>query len=128
DLHGLPLAVSTHAANHHEVTLVQLTFDFYMIEAKPENLIGDRAYDSDKLDDDLRKDGIEMIAPHRSNRKRRNTQDGRRLRRSERRWIVERFFAWIQWQRRLLIRWEYYAANFLGFVQLASISLLLKRF
>ena len=36
DPHGLPLAVTTHAANHHEVTLVQLTFDFYMIEAKPE--------------------------------------------------------------------------------------------
>jgi hypothetical protein len=26
--------------------LVQLCFDFYMIEAKPENLIGDRAYDA----------------------------------------------------------------------------------
>ncbi|HWO43356.1 MAG TPA: IS5 family transposase, partial [Candidatus Eisenbacteria bacterium] len=37
DRHGLPLAVSTHAANHHEVRLVQLSFDFYMIEAKPEN-------------------------------------------------------------------------------------------
>src|ERR1700752_2622439 len=46
DRHGLPLAVTTHAANHHEVRLVQLCFDFYMIEAKPENLIGDRAYDS----------------------------------------------------------------------------------
>jgi transposase len=38
DRHGLPLSVSTHAANHHEVRLVQLCFDFYMIEAKPENL------------------------------------------------------------------------------------------
>ena len=61
DRHGLPLSVSTHAANHHEVRLVQLCFDFYMIEAKPENLIGDRAYDSDPLDEELRKDGIEMI-------------------------------------------------------------------
>ena len=51
DRHGLPLSVSTHAANHHEVRLVQLCFDFYMIEAKPENLIGDRAYDSDPLDE-----------------------------------------------------------------------------
>jgi hypothetical protein len=42
---------------HHEVRLVQLCFDFYMIEAKPENLIGDRAYDSDPLDEKLRKDG-----------------------------------------------------------------------
>ncbi|HKZ20361.1 MAG TPA: transposase [Acidimicrobiia bacterium] len=91
DRNGLPLAVSTHEANHHEVTLVQLTFDFYMIEAKPENLIGDRAYDSDKLDDELRDEGIEMISPHRSNRKKRKTQDGRRLRRYERRWLVERF-------------------------------------
>ncbi len=48
DRHGLPLAVSTHAAKHHEVTLVQLSFDFYMIEAKPENLIGDRVYHLDR--------------------------------------------------------------------------------
>jgi transposase len=128
DSRGLPLAVTTHAANHHEVTLVQLTFDFYMIEAKPENLIGDRAYDSDPLDAQLRKEGIEMIAPHKSNRTRRKTQDGRRLRRYERRWIVERFFAWMQWRRRLLVRWEYYPMNFLGFVQLAAICILLKHF
>ena len=29
-----------------------------------------------------------------------------------RRWLVERFFAWIQWQRRILVRWEYHAQNF----------------
>ena len=81
DRHGLPLAVSAHAANHHEVTLVQLSFEFYMIEAKPENLIGDRAYDSDTLDAQLREQGAEMIAPHRSNRVKRVSRDGRRLRR-----------------------------------------------
>ena len=127
DRHGLPLSVSTHAANHHEVTLVQLSFDFYMIEAKPETLIGDKAYDSDALDQALKKDGVEMIAPHRSTRKLK-TQDGRRLRRYARRWIVERFFAWLQWKRRLLVRWEYYAANFLGFVQLGCIAILLRQF
>jgi transposase len=127
DRHGLPLSVSTHAANHHEVTLVQLSFEFYMLEAKPENLIGDKAYDSDTLDQELKKEGVELIAPHRSNRKLK-TQDGRRLRRYTRRWIVERFFAWLQWKRRLLVRWEYYASNFLGFVQLACILMLLKQF
>jgi hypothetical protein len=75
------------------VRLVQLCFDFYMIEAKPENLIGDRAYDSDPLDAELRKDGIEMIAPHRCNRGKPPTQDRRRLSRYMRRWLVERFFA-----------------------------------
>ena len=76
DRHGLPLSVSTHAANHHEVRLVQLCFDFYMIEAKPENLIGDRAYDSAALDQELRQDGVEMITPHRSNRKCKPRMDG----------------------------------------------------
>jgi transposase len=38
-----------------------------------------------------------------------------------RRWLVERFFAWMQWQRRILVRWEYYTQNFLGFVQLACL-------
>ena len=66
-----------------------------------------------------------MIAPHRSNRSLK-TQDGRVLRRYQRRWLVERFFAWLQWKRRLLVRWEYYIANFLGFIQLASITMLLK--
>ena len=128
DKHGLPLSVSTHAANHHEVTLVQLSLDFYMIEAKPDNLIGDKAYDSDKLDEDLAEQGIEMIAPHKQNRVKPQTQDGRKLRRYQRRWLVERFFAWIQWQRRLLVRWEYYSSNFLGFVQLATISIFLRQF
>jgi hypothetical protein len=54
-------------------------------------------------------------APHRSNRSKPPTQDWQRLSRYMRRWLVERFFAWIQWQRRILVRWEYYAQNFLGF-------------
>lgn len=89
-----------------------------MIDAKPANLIGDRAYDSDLLDEQLRQEGIEMTAPHKRNRKKRRTQDGRRLRRYERRWIVERYFALIQWQRRLMVRWAYYSNsnNFFGFV------------
>ncbi len=69
DRHRLSLSISTHAANHHEVRLMQLCFDFYRIETKPENLIGDRAYDSDPLDQELQNHGIEMIAPHRSNRR-----------------------------------------------------------
>jgi IS5 family transposase len=65
-------------------------------------LIADRAYDSDPLDEELRRDGIEMIAPHRTNRRKPPTQDRRRLSRYTWRWLVERFFAWIQWQRRIL--------------------------
>jgi hypothetical protein len=31
------------------------TFDFYMIEVKPVDLIGDRTYDSDELDENLKR-------------------------------------------------------------------------
>ena len=123
-----PVQIFGAGSNHHEVRLVQLCFDFYLIEAKPENLVGDRAYDSDPLDDSLRQEGIELIAPHRSNRVKAPTQDRRRLRRYARRWLVERFFAWLQWQRRILVRWEYYPENFLGFVQLACLVILFRRF
>jgi hypothetical protein len=44
-----------------------------------------------------------------------------------RRWLVERFFAWIQWQRGILVRWEY-PLRTLGFVQLACLVVLFRRF
>lgn len=128
DCYGLPLAVSMHATNHHEITLVQLSFEFYVLEAEPENRIGDCAYDSDKLDGELHQEGIEMISPHRRTRMKPETQDGQRLRRYERRWMVGRFFAWLQWQCRLRVRLEYYAENFLWFAQLATIGIPLRQF
>jgi transposase len=39
--------------------------------------------------------------------------------------VVERLFAWLHWFRRLVIRWEYHAKNFLGMVQLGCIKILL---
>ena len=128
DRSGLPVAARIASGPRNEQKLVVETIDSRFTKALPRLLIGDKAYDSDPLDERLRLQGVEMIAPHKSNRTKRKTQDGRRLRRYERRWIVERFFAWIQWQRRLLVRWEYYPANFLGFVQLAALCILLKQF
>jgi Transposase DDE domain len=77
--------------------------------------------DSDKLVTRLRNYGIELIFPHRSNRKNR-TQDRRRLRRYRRRWKIERLFAWLQNFRRLVVRYERYAENFLGMLYLVASS------
>ena len=92
DAAGLPVAVCTESATPHEVTLVQQTLAEIFVAEPLERLIGDNAYDSDRLDQDLAESGVEMIAPHRSNRKNR-TQDGRALRRYSRRWKIERLFA-----------------------------------
>ena len=87
---GLPLAVCAASASPHEVTLVGVTLEASFLEERPEKLIGDRAYDSDPLDQALAEEGIEMIAPHRKNRRKPKTQDGRKLRRYKRRWKIER--------------------------------------
>jgi transposase len=96
------------------------------VAERPEHLIGDKAYDSDPLDERLAAQGIELIAPHRANRKRPKTQDGRPLRRYKRRRKIERLIAWLQNFRRIVVRYEYDAENYLGFVQLGCIVLLLR--
>ena len=125
DRSGLPVALHIESATPHEVTLVETTLLEMLVAEAPQNLVGDNAYDSDKLDAELRQYGIEVIAPHRSNRKNR-TQDGRRLRRYRRRWKIERLFAWLQNNRRLVVRYERHAENFLGMLHLGSCLILLR--
>lgn len=126
DRHGLPLAVWTAPGQRGETTLVRDTLRGRFLKALPQRLIGDRAYDSDGLDAELKKLGIEMIAPHHPNRKN-LTQDGRPLRRYRRRWHIERLFAWMMRFRRLVTRYERNAHNFLGFVKLSCLVILLRR-
>ena len=126
DAHGLPIAVDVTSASPHEVTLDDSTLDTIFTSHAPDRLIGDKAYDSDALDKRLKEErGIEVIVPHRA-RRRKPTQDGRPLRRYKRRWKVERLFAWLQNFRRLVVRYEYHPENFLGFVQLGCIVILLR--
>lgn len=104
---------------------MEKTLDERVVADVPERLIGDKAYDSDQLDDRLMQQyGTEMIAPNRMNR--RPTQDGRPLRRYVRRWKIERLFAWLFNFRRLVVRYEYHAENFQGFLHLAAAVILLR--
>jgi transposase len=126
DRSGIPLAVYATSASPHEVTLVYHTLKERFLRQKPLRLIGDRAYDSDPLDQSLAKEGIELIAPHKFCRVKPQTQDGRPLRRYRRRWKIERLFAWLHSFRRIHTRHDYYAENYLGFVHLGCILILLR--
>jgi len=64
DRHGLPVAIHTESAGPHEVTLVEATLEQRFVDEQPDRMIGDKAYDSDKLDERLAERGIEMVAPH----------------------------------------------------------------
>src|SRR5262245_21013080 len=125
DRHGLPVAVHVESATPHEVRLVKATVAQMMVRKRPEHLVGDAAYESDQLDAELAQRGIELIAPHRRDRKHK-TQDGRPLRRYRRRWKIERLFAWLQNFRRIVVRYERYVENFLGMLHLACCLILLR--
>jgi transposase len=129
DANGLPVAVCITSASPHEVTLVEKTIDASFVDEAPERLIGDKAYDSDPLDQRLRgQRNIELIAPHKGNRVKPPTQDGRPLRRYRRRWRIERLFAWLHNFRRIVTGYDHYALNYLGFVQIGCLVILLRQF
>lgn len=107
---------------------MEATLEERFVEELPEKLIGDRAYDSDGLDEHLAEMGVEMIAPHRTGRVKSKTQDGRKLRRYKRRWKVERFFAWLFNYRRCVVRYEHKEQNFKAIIAFACIMILLKSF
>ena len=136
DGQGTPLGVHLDSASPAEVKLAEVTLQTVKVaglgpgrpRTRPERIVADKAYDSDPLRERLGKRGIELIAPHRSNRKKPATQDGRPLRRYRRRWKVERLFAWLHNFRRLVVRWERYPENLPGFVHLACILIPLRRY
>jgi transposase len=49
---------------------------------------------------------VEMIAPHKDNRCRAFTQEGRALRRYRKRWKIERLFEWLGSFRRFVVHYE----------------------
>ena len=118
DSHGLPVGLFIERASPHEVKLVESTLVAMVIPEAPQNLAGDNAYDFDKLDAELQQYGIEVIAPHRSNRKNK-TQDGRRLRRLSQ--TLENREAVC-----LAVRYEHHAENFLGMLHLGCCLILLR--
>ena len=126
DGQGLPLGSQLAAASPAEVTLAEATLEAIQAETYPARLIGDKAYDSDPLRDDLEELGVELICPHRKNRKKPKRQDGRSLRRYRKRWKVERTIAWLGNFRRLVVRYEKHALMYQAFFHLACCIILLR--
>jgi transposase len=123
-----PLSVFTTSANHAEVNTLETLVETRLTDKLPPRLIYDRAADADWLRASLTRKNVELICPHRKNRRRAPLQDGRALRRYRKRYKIERTFAWLFAHRRLVTRYEYYDHLFEGFVQLACLFIILKRF
>ena len=136
DGRGLPLGNYLHSASPAEVKLAETTLATIRVgrshhsgrpRQKPMRVIADKAYDSDPLRERLRQRGIELICPHKRNRVRPATQDGRALRRYQRRWIVERTNAWLGNFRRLVVRYDRSLTIYGAFFHIACFMIVLRR-
>jgi transposase len=133
---GTPLGAYLEAASPAEVTLLERTLDTVAVgrpgkpgrpRKRPARLIADRGYDSNPLRARLAQRGIEPLIPARRNHKKATHQDGRKLRRYRRRWIVERTFAWLGHFRRLVVRYERLITTYAGLFHIACALLTLRR-
>jgi len=133
DGQGIPLGNHLDSASPAEVTLLERTLKNVSVPRprgrprnKPLRIIADKAYDSDPLRLRLKRRGIKLLCPNRSNR-RRNRQDRRTLRPYRRRWKVERTFAWLNHYRRLVVRWDRSLTIYSGFFHLACLMITLRQ-
>ncbi|HEU4700030.1 MAG TPA: IS5 family transposase [Gemmatimonadales bacterium] len=131
---GLPLGVCLDAATVAEVSLAEATLATVAVprggpghpKVKPVRIIADRGYESRALWQRLRRRGIDLIVPHRRQIIHR-FQDGRKLRRYRRRYIVERTISWLLSFRRLLVRHEHRIELYRAFVHVACLWIVLRR-
>jgi len=127
DGQGLPLGMHLSSASPSEGRLAEATVKARVTRRKPARIIADKGYDWRALWLRMRQLGIDLIVPHRKNTK--NTyQDGRKLRRYRRRWIIERTNAWLFNFRRLTVRYERKVELFQAFVHMACSLIALRRF
>jgi len=129
DATGLPLGLAVAGAEVSEQELLLPALkDIPLAVPEGTPVIADKGHDSDPLRDDLESEGFVPIIPHRKNRVRPSRNDGRRLRRYRRRWLIERTNAWLHCYRGLAVRWSFYSFLYVGMVYLSFIHMALQRF
>ena len=108
------------AGNTNDITMAQA-----LVEAAGpfQKLLADRGYDADHLRKRLAERQAEAVIPTTTSRKRPIPYDTVAYRQRN---TVERLWARLKDYRRVAPRYDKLAANFLGFVKLASIMLWLK--
>ena len=143
DSGGLPLAVALSAGNENEQRYLLPLLDSLAAAAiRPRELWADRGYASRAHEQALAERGIRSCIsqrrkPHepippgqpsyevwRGKRRRRKTRDPQ----ARHRWPVERTTAWLKALRRIAIRRDRKAANYLAFLELGLIVILVRSF
>jgi transposase len=95
--------------------------------AVQEQVCLDRGFDYEECRAAARARGYEPHIPAKASKEQPLPAPGDPTRHPPRRWVVEVAHSWLNRFRRLLVRWEKDAANYLGFVQLAACLIIYRK-
>lgn len=120
--HGVPIGVAVDGANRQDMKLVVPTLDSLVVDRPqptadaPHGMCLDAGYDYDDIRALLAEFGF---TAHIRSRSEEAQAIAREAGQRARRWVVERCHSWMNRFRRLLVRWEKKAHNYLAFLHFA---------
>ena len=115
----MPIALAIAGANRHDMKLVRTTLDHIIVERpqptpeQPQNLCLDKGYDYEEVRSLLAEFGFTAHIRARGEEAKTVAQEAGK---KARRWVVERSHSWMNRFRRILVRWEKKAENYLAFL------------
>jgi len=133
DGRGIPLATVLSGANRHDMTQLAALLDALVVELPSvgaddaRHLSLDRGYDYAACREAATARGYTPHIPPRASAAQPLPAPGHPDRHPPRRWVVEVAHSWCNRFRRLLIRWEKKATNYLAFVQLAACLIIYRK-
>jgi putative transposase len=119
---GVPLGLAVEGANRNDFKMARATIMSIPIERpeptpeKPQGVCLDKGYDFDEVRDLLAEFGFTAHIRARGEEAQAIKQEAGY---KARRWVVERTHSWMNRFRRVLIRWDKKACNYLAFLHLA---------
>ena len=122
EANGIPIGLAVAGANRKDRKLVRMTIDSIPVDRpkptreQPQGMCMDKGYDYEAVRETVREFGFTAHIRSRG-------EEAQALKREAgfkaRRWVVERAHSWLNRFRRVLIRWDKSAANYLAFLHFA---------
>lgn len=122
EANGIPIGLTVAGANRNDMKLVRMTIDSIPVDRpkptreQPHGRCMDKGYDYEEVRETVREFGFTAHIRSRG-------EEAQALKREAgfkaRRWVVERAHSWMNRFRRVLIRWDKSAANYLAFLHFA---------
>jgi hypothetical protein len=118
----MPIGLVVEGANRNDMKLVRMTIESIVADCpeptvdEPQGMCMDKGYDFQEVCDTLQEFGFTAhIRACGEEAKLLKSEAGKRARR----WVVERTHSWMNRFRRILVRWEKKAQNYIAFLHFA---------